>query len=105
MREKCSIFTRACIQLSSLNRVSAFQLLNVSLETVVYSEYSITVLQGLLLHYLISGVCTNADSVVCENILDYSTETFISTHTRATDETRFGYFEKNRITSFCFAPN
>lgn len=55
--------------------MSAFQLLSVSLETVVYSEYSITVLQGFL-HYLISEVCTNADSVVCENILHHSTETF-----------------------------
>lgn len=58
--------------------MTVFQLLSVSLETVVYSEYSITVLQGLLLHYLIvsTNVCTNADSVVCENILDHSTETF-----------------------------
>lgn len=57
-------------------RVTAFQLLCVSLETVVYSEYSITVLQGLLPQYLIKGVCTNADSVVCENTLEQSTETF-----------------------------
>lgn len=70
-------------------RVTAFQSLCVSLETVVYYEYSITVLQGLLAQYLISGACTNADS-------DRDIWFHFSTRTIATNETRFGYFKKVR---------